>query len=259
MARMHDPIETYDQAIEFLYCRLNYERAVSMPYTRDELKLARMHELLDRMGNPQDGMRIVRVAGTKGKGSTSAMLASILSAAGYRTGLFTSPHLYGVEERLAIDGRAASRGDVVAILRRIQPHVEAMEHPTNAHRTEPTYFELTTAMALDHFRRSAVDWAVLEGGMGGRLDATNVCRPAGSVITSISRDHTKQLGTTLEQIAAEKAGIVKPGVPVVSGATAPAARRTIAEICRERQAGIRELERDFRYEYTPPIFTNGSP
>ena len=193
-----------------------------MPCSEEALKLDRMRELLRRLGNPQDGMPIVHVAGTKGKGSTAAMIAAVLSAAGYRTGLFTSPHLDRVEERIAIDGQPCSAEDLAELVELVRPAVEAMDRerrrrqPIRRTMARPTS-RSSPPWRCATFARRRVDAAVLEVGLGGRLDSTNVCTPCVSIITSISFDHTKQLGDTLAAIAAEKAGIIKPGVPVVSG------------------------------------------
>ena len=211
----------HDAALAFLYSRIDYERAVNPPYSAGTLRLERMRELLARLGNPQRGLPTVHIAGTKGKGSTAAMVAAVLTAAGHRTGLASSPHLRRVEERLAIDGRPASGDELVELVDRLRPHVETMERQAAhvAGETGPTYFEITTALAWQHFARNRVRAAVVEVGLGGRLDATNVCEPTVTAITSISFDHTRQLGNTLAEIAGEKAGIIKPGVPIISGAT----------------------------------------
>jgi dihydrofolate synthase/folylpolyglutamate synthase len=244
-----------EAVLRFLYDRINYERAQTAGYQTPEFKLDRMRELLSSVGNPQQGMPIVHVAGTKGKGSTSAMIGAALSAAGYRTGVFTSPHLDQIEERWQIDGRIDSPDDTARRLQRLRPIVERMDRQAVAADPPddgPTYFEITTAMALLHFLEHEVDAAVLEVGLGGRLDSTNVCQPALSVITSISFDHTRQLGNTLESIAREKAGIIKPGVPVVSGVTDPVPRGVIREVCREQGSRLIELGTDFTFAYEPP-------
>lgn len=214
------------------------------------LKLDRMRELAARLGDPQRRLPIVHVAGTKGKGSTATMIAAALSAAGLRTGAFTSPHLDAVEQRMAIDGAACPAAEFVALFEQVWPVVEAMDREPAV--AGPTYFEITTAMALLHFAERRVDAAVLEVGLGGRLDSTNICAPRVSVITSISFDHMKQLGNTLGQIAYEKAGIIKPGVPVVSGVTRDEARDVIRQIAAERGAPLLELDRDFSHVYYPP-------
>jgi dihydrofolate synthase / folylpolyglutamate synthase len=248
-------------AVRFLDGRINYERAASMPQSEEAWKLDRMRRFLRRLDNPQDGPAVVHVAGTKGKGSTAAMTAAILSAADYRTGLFTSPHLERLEERIAVDGQPCSADDLADLLQRVRPAVESLDRDAAAGEHGPTYFEILTAMAFEQFRRRQVDAAVLEVGLGGRLDSTNVCTPRVSIITSISLDHTQQLGDTLGQIAAEKAGIIKPGVPVVSGVTDDEPRDVIRRIAR--QNGCRLIERgvDFDVAYHPPrgLETAASP
>lgn len=242
-------------AKKFLDGRIDYERARVIPYSARDFKLDRMRDLLARLGNPHQAVPVVHVAGTKGKGSTTAMIGSVLTAAGYRTGAFTSPHLERVEERLAVDGQACSATELVALVDRIGPAVEAMDREgasCDPPEHGPTYFEVLTAMAMLHFARRKVEAAVLEVGLGGRLDSTNVCRPLVSAITSISFDHMAQLGTTLESIAREKAGIVKPGVPVVSGVLDPAPRGVIRETCRQQGSRLTELGVDFDFDYNAP-------
>ncbi|MGD0900804.1 MAG: folylpolyglutamate synthase/dihydrofolate synthase family protein, partial [Thermoguttaceae bacterium] len=244
-----------EAAIRFLLDRIDYERSGAIPYDPHRLGLDRMEELLDRLGRPDRGLPVVHVAGTKGKGSTSAMIAAALSAAGLRTGLYTSPHLEGVEERMRIDGHPCDPGELVDLIDLVRPAVEDMDQFSGRACppcTGPTYFEITTAMALLHFARQEAQAAVLEVGLGGRLDATNVCTPQVSVITSISFDHTQQLGDTLASIAREKAGIIKPGVPVVSGVTDEEPREVIRQICRERGCRLIERGSDFDFDYEPP-------
>jgi dihydrofolate synthase/folylpolyglutamate synthase len=232
--------------------RINYERTAFIPYRERQLKLDRMRQLLTRLGQPDAGMKIIHVAGTKGKGSTSAMIAAMLSAAGYRAGVFSSPHLDCIEERFSVDGQPCTAAELIALIDRLRPVVRAMDEealsdgdPTGG----PTYFELTTAMALLHFVERQVDAAILEVGLGGRLDSTNVCLPVVSVITSISFDHMKQLGNTLSSIAREKAGIIKPGVPVVCGVLEPEPQTVIADIAREHGCRLIQLGRDFSFVY----------
>lgn len=244
----------YERATAYLFGRIDYERAAAVTYGARQFKLARMHELLDAVGNPERKIPIVHVAGTKGKGSTSTMIAAVLSAAGYRTGLFTSPHLDRLEERIALDGVNCSSENLVALVERLRPVVDRMDHQAAQQVDEcgPTYFELTTVMALLYFAQHQAQAAVLEVGLGGRLDSTNVCLPQVSVITSISYDHMRQLGNTLAEIAFEKAGIVKPGVPVVSGVTADEPREVIERVCAERGSPLVQIERDFTYRYYAP-------
>lgn len=245
--------DSYQAALEFLYSRIDYERATAMPYGSRELKLDRMRELLRRLDDPQHRLPIVHVAGTKGKGSTSAMIAAVLSAAGYRTGLYTSPHLDRLEERFRVDGQLCREEELAALTDRLRPVVATMDREAHAiGESGPTYFELTTALGLLHFANRVVDAAVLEVGLGGRLDSTNVCLPRVTVITSISFDHMKQLGDTLRAIAREKAGIVKPGVPLISGVMAEEPRREIEQICLRRSAPLVQLGRDFDFAYHVP-------
>jgi len=240
-------VETYEQAIEFLFGRINYERVHSSSYSTNDFKLDRMRQLLSLLSDPQESAPVVHVAGTKGKGSTSVMIAEMLSAAGCRVGLFTSPHVWKFEERMTVDGVPPSPARLVELAERVAGPVLSMDHSPGP--MKPTYFEIATAMAWLYFVEQQVELAVLEVGLGGRLDATNVCNTQVAVITNISRDHTALLGGTLSQIAREKAGIIKPGVPVVSGVSQDEARRVVVEICRQRSAKLIELDRDCRYCY----------
>ena len=243
-----DSFSNYRQSLRFLFSRINYERNSTSETSKQGFQLGRMHDLLSRLGNPHLEQRIIHVAGSKGKGSTAGMIASILQSAGYRTALFSSPHLYRIEERFSINKHPASTAQFTELITHIRPHVEQMDRES----VGPTYFEITTAMAFLHFSNNLADATVLEVGLGGRLDSTNVCLPELAVITSISRDHTRQLGSRLEDIAKEKAGIVKPGIPVISGVTNPPARKAISEICAIRKASLRELNKDFSYHCCEP-------
>ncbi len=229
----------YAAALDFLHGRINYERrAIDV----QSLRLVRMHSLLEALGNPHRAARIVHVAGTKGKGSTSLMIAAMLQAGGYKTGLYTSPHLLTIEERWQVNRQAASREELVALVDEIRPIVSQLDQDTH---TSPTFFELTTALAFLHFAKQGVDWAVIEVGLGGRLDSTNVVEPAVSVITTIGLDHQAILGDTVELIAAEKAGIIKPQVPVVCGVTKPGPRDVIHAIAAQQQARVIQADVDF--------------
>lgn len=243
-------IRDRQDAIQFLFGRLNYERVSVIPYQEKHFKLDRMRTLCERLGNPERQLAIVHVAGTKGKGSTSHMLESMARACGYRTGLYTSPHLVDVEERIVLQGQPCSASDLVELTRLIQPVVTAIDQEyaqsPDPHRG-PTYFEILTAMALLHFAKSRVELAVIEVGLGGRLDSTNVCQPRCGIITSISRDHVRQLGSTLSAIAREKAGIIKPGVPLVSGVSRGPARTVITQTAAGLQSPVLQLGKDFRY------------
>ncbi|MBI3864591.1 MAG: bifunctional folylpolyglutamate synthase/dihydrofolate synthase [Planctomycetia bacterium] len=242
-------VESYEQAVEFLFNRVNFERLSGMQYSADDFKLDRMRDLLRRLGDPHESIPAVHIAGTKGKGSTAAYTAAILTAAGFRVGLFTSPHISAFEERMSVAGCIPAPDELVELVRHVAPVVAELDKDPG--HMSPTYFEIATALAWIYFRQQGAAIAVLETGMGGRLDATNLCRPAACVITTISRDHTRQLGSRVEQIAREKAGIVKPGVPVVSGVTDGEARAVIAETCRRHNAPLFELGRDFHCRYRP--------
>ena len=196
----------YDRTLAYLHAQLPmFHRIGKAAYKAD---LNNTHALMDLLGHPERGLRCVHVAGTNGKGSTCHMLASVLHEAGYRTGLYTSPHLKDFRERIKVNGQMIPREKVSAF---VALHQEAFA------AIEPSFFEWTVALAFDHFREERVDIAVIETGLGGRLDSTNVVDPEVSVITNISWDHADLLGNSLEAIAAEKAGIIKPGKPVVVG------------------------------------------
>jgi dihydrofolate synthase/folylpolyglutamate synthase len=205
-----------------------------------------MRRLLAAVGGPHERLPVVHVAGTKGKGSTVAMLASILEDSGHRVGRYMSPHVHAIEERICVAGRPIAAVDLVAAFDAVIPAVERLDAAAARRGARgPTWFEVVTAVALVHFVRAGVDIAVLETGLGGRLDATNVSRPLVSVITSISLDHMALLGPTIGRIAGEKAGIIKRGCPVVSGATHPAARRVIMATAARRRSRLLQLGRDF--------------
>lgn len=239
-----------DQAVRYLYDRINYERKIHVPYSERNFKLDRMRRLAERLGNPQDQLRIVHIAGTKGKGSTSTMLASILTASGKKTGLFTSPHLQRLEERIVIDGEEIPGDRLTAIVAAMIPVIESLESDDPVDN-RPTFFEIVTAIAFTHFHQQKVDHVVLEVGLGGRLDSSNICNPELCVITEIGLDHTRQLGDTLEKIAAEKAGIIKPGVPVVSGVTRPAPANVIRNRAKELGCDIFMSGDDYRFTCHP--------
>jgi dihydrofolate synthase/folylpolyglutamate synthase len=230
---------TYDEAIAFWYGRINYEVKAAGP---DDLKLERMHELLARLGDPHRRFPSVHITGTKGKGSTAAMLDAILRRAGYRVGLFTSPHLEHVEERVQVDRQSISHSDLARHMATIASVVVDLERTWP---TGPTFFEIGTALGFLHFAASTVDMAVVEVGLGGRFDSTNVISPLVSVISSIGLDHMAQLGPTVEAIAFQKAGIIKRGVPVVCGVTEPGPLAVIAEVAKSEAAPMTVIDRDF--------------
>ena len=200
-------------------------------------------QILSGLEEPQKAFRTIHVAGTNGKGSVAAMLAAILQAAGFSVGLYTSPHLVHFNERIRIDGRPVSDSEIVDTYRAIRK-VQKGDR-------EPTFFEFTTAMALHLFKRHRVDWAVVETGMGGRLDATNVLDPELSIITNISLEHKGYLGNTIAAIAYEKAGIIKPGTPVVTGVRQPSAVAAVENKAAERGAPCHRMGRDFTSRRSP--------
>ena len=245
-------LSDYQERLDYLYGRLNYEW-LGMPRVPAELKLGRMRRLLRRLGDPHLGLSIVHVAGTKGKGSTAAMMAAALNAAGVRTGLYSSPHLHRLEERFAVDGRPAEPEEVVALVDEVREAVDRVElEELGPRECRLTFFEITTAMGLLHFARRAVGAVVLEVGMGGRVDSTNVVHPLVSIVTSISFDHTRQLGHTLAAIAGEKAGILKRGRPAVSGERGEEARAVIRRVAAQRRSPFHELGTDFHFEAIAP-------
>jgi dihydrofolate synthase/folylpolyglutamate synthase len=239
---MNDPhakaSASYETALRRLLGLADYERmaGTSSPVLR--ANLARMRELAERLGNPQRAVPVVHVAGTKGKGSTAAMIASMLKADGRRVGLFTSPHLHTFRERLRVDGEPLSNARFSRSLDRVWPHVSAMAEGSD--EGSPTTFEALTAMAFDLPASENVEVLVLEVGLGGRLDSTNVADAAVDVITSLSLDHTSILGETIEEIAAEKAGIVKSAVPVVIAPQVPEALAVLQ--ARTHAMGARPLQ-----------------
>lgn len=241
-----------DAAAEWLLGRINYERTQVVPYGERQLKLDRMRQFVTALGSPDTAAPIIHIAGTKGKGSTAAMVAAMLTSAGYRTGVFSSPHLERLEERFAIDGVPATGEQLAELVDTVRPVVEEFDRRAAAAGEDGlTFFDITTAIALVHFAQQQCTAMVLEVGLGGRLDSTNVCLPAVSVITTISFDHTKQLGNTLASIAGEKAGIIKSGVPVVSGVVPAEPRDVIANVALEHGCRMIELGREFDYRYHP--------
>lgn len=195
---------SYSQAVEYLYSRLPFfQHQGASAYKPD---LGNITVLLEALGNPHEGLKYIHVGGTNGKGSSSHILAAILQSSGYKTGLFTSPHLKSFTERIKVNGSQISQDQVLQFVNEVYDTIE---------KIRPSFFEVTTAMAFDHFKMESVDVAVIEVGLGGRLDATNLITPLVSLITNIGHDHLDLLGPTLTNVAFEKAGIIKSGVPVV--------------------------------------------
>jgi len=233
---------TFLEAKDYLFGLVDYERTPAQVATASYLNLDRMRELLARAGNPQQALRCVHIAGTKGKGSTAAMTASILRAAGLRTGLYISPHLIDFRERMRIDNELIGEEEFARLVEETRPAIEEMR----ADGRTPTFFEVCTLIALLWFAQQRVDAAVLETGMGGRLDATNAVQPLAAAITTLALDHTVELGDTLELVAAEKAGIIKPGVPVVSAPQEPVAAEVIARSAAELGSPLYRVGEEIR-------------
>lgn len=236
---------TYAKAMAFLQSFTNYETLPASAYQAGDFQLERVAHLLARLGSPQHGRLTVHVAGTKGKGSTAAMVASVLSQAGYRTGLYTSPHLVDFRERIRVDGAPVGEEAVAAAITLLAPEVNAYHRDARWGRL--TTYELTTLTAFLCFRAAGATAQVLEVGLGGRLDATNVVVPDLCIITPVSYDHTEVLGDTLTAIAGEKAGIIKPGVPVVMGPQEDEAAAVIVQRAAEQDALLVHLARDYRW------------
>jgi dihydrofolate synthase/folylpolyglutamate synthase len=230
----------YQDVLDFIFGYVNYERAPRYAHNALTLNLDRMHALLARLGNPQNRFQSVHIAGTKGKGSTSALVESVLRTAGYRTGLYTSPHLHTFRERIRVAGALIPKQDLADLLARCRPAIEAT--------TDVIAFEIITALAFVYFAQREVEWAVLEVGLGGRLDATNVVKPAVCGITSLSYDHVERLGHNLTQIAWEKAGIIKPGAPVVSEPQEPDAMAILRQAAAETGARLVTVGVDWTYD-----------
>jgi len=227
---------SYREAMDWLFGIRRFGSKLGLKY---------ISHLLARIGDPQDRFRSIHVTGTNGKGSTTAMTASILGAAGYKVGMFTSPHLSSFTERIVIDGRQISRGDVVRLIGEIKPFVDGMARdPALRH---PTFFEIVTAMAFKYFAEEGVDFAVLEAGMGGKLDATNVVHSLVSVITNVSLEHTAVLGKTVLEIAEKKAGIIKEGGALITATQDDDVFNLFREVCRRTGSRIFRVGRDIKF------------
>ena len=237
-------IQTATEAGAWLEGLINFERDPAL--SNDRLNLEPIRGLLDRVDRPERGLSIIHIAGSKGKGSTSLFAESILRAGGERVGTFTSPHLERWTERFRINGEEVEGGELAKAVETLRPHVEAMRQdlPSRA----PTFFDVTTAAALLLFSRLGMDRVILEVGLGGRLDSTNVVQPASTCVTQIELEHTDRLGNTLAAIAGEKAGILKPGVPVVMGRLKPSAAKVVVARAEEVGAPLRRFGKDFKVE-----------
>ena len=227
----------YEAALAYIEAFIDYERSPDFSRQARRYNLDRISLLLNRLGNPHDRLKVIHIAGSKGKGSTAALVASALTQAGYKTGLFTSPHLITPRERCRIDGVLISEAEIARCIERIKPAIEAV----SASNFGPvSFFEIYTALAFYYFADTATDFAVIEVGLGGRLDATNVVSPVATVITPIGLEHTAILGETYTEIAAEKAEIIKDGCPLTLAPQHPDARTVIEKVANERDASIVE-------------------
>ncbi len=223
-----------------------YQRSLDFLYGLEKFGmifgLAKIEEILNAVGNPHRDLQAIHIGGTNGKGSTAAMIASILRKEGYRVGLYTSPHLIRFTERMKVNGKEIEEEEIVELTEWLRRKIE------EAGVAPPfTFFDFTTAMCFLYFKQKMVDLAVLEVGLGGRLDSTNVVHPLVSVITNIGKDHEDVLGKGLKNIAGEKAGIIKEGRPLITAATQPTVLRLFSKICREKKAPLYRVGKDFRY------------
>jgi dihydrofolate synthase/folylpolyglutamate synthase len=236
-------IRTYRAALEFLNTRTDFEKMIRVGYNHTNFNLSRMLRILAALGNPHKKIKTVHIAGTKGKGSTCHMVASMLQNSGYKTGLYISPHIVELRERISIDGKMISEAEFTRLMRRIAPVVHRL------HRDDPTFFEIMTTAAFLHFANNKVTMAVIETGLGGRLDSTNVIKPEACGIVNISYDHVAQLGNTLEKIAEEKAGIFKPGVPVISAPQVASVKRVLRQAAERVGCPLRIIGEDIEFSY----------
>ena len=230
-------VKTYSQALDYIYSFVDYSLTKNLRYSPEKFNLGRMEKFLELLGNPQRRYKVIHVAGTKGKGSTCAMLASILTQNGFVTGLYTSPHMIDFTERVRIGNKQILQKEIIEYINSLDPIIRKI--------AELTTFEIITGLTFKYFADKKVNFAVVEVGMGGRFDATNIVTPEVSVITTISYDHTKVLGKTLKKIAFEKAGIIKKGVPVI--------------VSKQRASPLKEIrrissERKTKLIYTPEMY-----
>jgi dihydrofolate synthase/folylpolyglutamate synthase len=235
----------YQEALDYIYSYIDYE-TMRMPRDAAHYDLRRMDELLAQIGNPHLKARSVHITGTNGKGSVAAMVASALSGCGYTTGLYTSPHLTSLNERIRVDGKLISNDELIALVEKLKPEVEAVDKKATYGRL--TTFEFLTALGFGYFEQRGAEFQVLEVGLGGRLDATNVTNPEVCIITPINFDHTEVLGNSLAEIAAEKSGIIKPGSTVVISPQPDEAAEVIRETCRRCQAQLITVGTDVTWE-----------
>ena len=226
---------TYPQTLDYLFARLPmYQRIGAAAYKAD---LNNTYKIIEVLNHPQKKIKCIHVAGTNGKGSSSHMLAAILQKAGYKTGLYTSPHLIDFRERVKINGKLIPKKYVINFVEK---------HKVEFEKIEPSFFEWTVGLAFDYFANQKVDIAIIEVGLGGRLDSTNVITPLVSLITNISFDHVNLLGNTLQKIAGEKAGIIKPEIPVIISQTQLKVKKVFTDIAKKQKAPIQFADKNFK-------------
>jgi len=239
---------TFRSAVNFLDSLTNYERSARTPYNANNFGLSRTNRLLAALGNPHNNFKTVHIAGTKGKGSTAAMLMEMLRGCGLKVGLYSSPHILNIRERILVDSEMVSEPDFVKLVSAVS------EASAKARVAGPTYFDMLTSAAFLHFSQVGVDIAIIETGLGGRLDATNVITPEAIGITSISYDHLAQLGKTLPLIATEKAGIMKEGIPIISAPQEPEVRETLDAAASALNAPLKysneNVDFSYRFEFS---------
>ena len=235
---------TYKQALSWLKSRTDYEKQKRLRYNVDTFNLDRMKKLLDFLGDPHTRVPCVHIAGTKGKGSTAVMLARMLEANGYKVGLYTSPHVTSLRERIAVNSERISQEQMLGLLRRIYKPVEEVGQEDSV-----TFFEIMTAMAFMHFVDVEADISVIEAGLGGRLDSTNLINPQVIGITSLSIDHQDQLGSDLESIAKEKAGVFKAGVPIISVPQKKEAMEVLKSRAKATNSSFNVTGKDIDFSY----------
>ncbi len=238
----------YKEALQYLDSFIDYEKLTAFDYN-ESLKLERMRKLTNKLGDPHIGLRCIHIAGTKGKGSTSAMVASILKEAGFKVGLYTSPHLVSFRERIKINDEPISEADLCNLVNWVKLIIGNIDKESDDY---PTFFEVYTALSFLYFKEKDVDFCVLEVGLGGRLDATNIIRPLCCGITQISLEHTEKLGDTLEAIAREKAGIIKEGCVCVSSLQAKAAADVIRRTSSDKDCKLYEVGKDLLFSEEAP-------
>ena len=255
MSKQETAFQSYEEAQAFLYKAIDYEKLISYQYNASTFSLDRMVRILEYVENPHKVFPSIHITGTKGKGSTAIMMSTILEHAGLTTGLFTSPHLVDLKERIQINHQNISEHEFTSNLNDLRPYIQHLRDTDIS--ASPTFFEILTTVAMLYFKKKKIDMAILEVGLGGRLDSTNVVIPVVSIITNVGIDHTAILGNTLSSIAYEKSGIIKQGVPVVSAVETPEALSVIEKTCRKKDARLYLLGRDIWIEEVKSVNRNG--